>query len=633
VGAQPVRLSRWRGWPFLALLAACLYPASSSAQVPTPIPIPPGGQDTLAARPDTILPQDTIPPVDLPRIRSGPPTGWATASWSWDREDYMGARELTLLELIETSAPGLLPLRGGDYGAPETVTALGFGGGRIRVFQDGMEWPSLDGGAPDLALIGLGGVEEVRVERGPGELRIHLESMRGKDPRPFSLVEAGTGDLDTNFFRGTFLHPRVVGGILGLALERVDSRGPFRREAGQRPGGWASWGRPIGSSLGVRLEVRRSNRDVALSAFPIGFSRTDWVARARGHFLEDRVNAEVFAGSSSLSSADDQGIVPVNRDSRQLGIRGAWETGPFWAGGALRFLGGDGLPSRSLEVEGGATSSYGGFYGRLGSDHWGDDDVAALALHGWTPSLRGLSAFASYGTGTRGRAIFPAYTPLPPQTQLPVDEEEDEEEEKVEAEEDGAFAYGLSDLTTLRAGAALSWRSLQLEGAWLRLEAGELPPLGLALDRAGPVTRGGTFNGWEARGHMPLPLGGFTLGGWVQRWNGEARYLPKMLYQGSIDFHDAFLPTRNLEVWGAFGVHGRTPMLVPSFQTPPGGRGEVVQVPYSQSWYADVQVRIITVHLFIRWENFTLRQNLQDFPGRVLPYTRAVYGVKWILWN
>jgi hypothetical protein len=56
-------------------------------------------------------------------------------------------------------------------------------------------------------------------------------------------------------------------------------------------------------------------------------------------------------------------------------------------------------------------------------------------------------------------------------------------------------------------------------------------------------------------------------------------------------------------------------------------------VPFYQSWYTDVQVRVLTVHLFIRWENFTLRQRLQDFPGRVLPYTRSVYGVKWIMWN
>ena len=44
-------------------------------------------------------------------------------------------------------------------------------------------------------------------------------------------------------------------------------------------------------------------------------------------------------------------------------------------------------------------------------------------------------------------------------------------------------------------------------------------------------------------------------------------------------------------------------------------------------------MRIVSVRVFIRWENFTVRRNLQDYPGRLLPPTRTVYGVRWILWN
>ena len=55
--------------------------------------------------------------------------------------------------------------------------------------------------------------------------------------------------------------------------------------------------------------------------------------------------------------------------------------------------------------------------------------------------------------------------------------------------------------------------------------------------------------------------------------------------------------------------------------------------PFYQSWHAHVQVRIVDLRLFIGWENFSVRRNNQDFPGRVLPIFRAYYGVRWVLWN
>ena len=144
--AQPIRLSGWRVWPALVLVAVCLLPQTLEAQArpdTTRVPAAPAAQDTLS-------PQDTIPPVDLPELRTTPPTGWATETWSWDRDAYMGARDLTLLELLE-EIPGVVPIRGGDYGAPEGASVLAFGAGRVRVFWDGWEMTAMDGGAPDLA--------------------------------------------------------------------------------------------------------------------------------------------------------------------------------------------------------------------------------------------------------------------------------------------------------------------------------------------------------------------------------------------------------------------------------------------------------------------------------------------------
>jgi hypothetical protein len=56
-------------------------------------------------------------------------------------------------------------------------------------------------------------------------------------------------------------------------------------------------------------------------------------------------------------------------------------------------------------------------------------------------------------------------------------------------------------------------------------------------------------------------------------------------------------------------------------------------VPFYQSWNAHLMIRVVTVRLFLRWENLFLRQNNQDLPGRLLPTTRVMYGVRWTLRN
>ena len=459
-------------------------------------------------------------------------------------------------------------------------------------------------------------------ERGPGELRIHLTSTRLREPRPFTLVEAGTGDLETNFFRGTFLHPSALGGALGGALERIDTRGTDGRETGHRLGAWLRYGIHFRDDLGVAAEVRRTRRDIATDAFPVGISRTDWVVRGRGLFLGERLTAELFTGGSSSETEEEELIVPVERSRSQHGVRLALDPGPAWVRGTLRVFGGPDAPAHALEVEGGVDlPTLGGAFGRLSSEDWSGTRASLLDVHAWTVPRFGLSAFASWSDGVRGARILPPYRPLPPET---------EEGPPPPPPEELESAQRFTDVTTMRVGGSFSWRPLQLHGAWLRTESGSLPPLELELDRGSAVLAGGTFTGWEGVARLELPVEGFALTGAYQTWDAEARYLPRRLYQGGLEFHDTFLDSRNLEVWGALGVEGRDPMLVPPV---PGEETVPVRVPFYQSWNADVQVRILTVHLFIRWDNFTLRPQNQDVPGRRLPTTRAVYGVKWVLWN
>jgi hypothetical protein len=135
----------------------------------------------------------------------------------------------------------------------------------------------------------------------------------------------------------------------------------------------------------------------------------------------------------------------------------------------------------------------------------------------------------------------------------------------------------------------------------------------------------------ELSGSLPLD---FLLRGLAVEWHGQLwdieaawTYAPRWTGGARVRYHDVFFETRNLEVWGDIGVQARDRMSVPD----PAGGFEVA--PVYQNWFARVQVRVVTVRLFVHWDNVTFREANQDIPGRVLPQTRVMYGVRWTLWN
>ncbi len=631
----------------LALLAGAAAPAVAQARGDT-IPLPDSVviPDTVP-RPDTLFLSDTsrvlvvpdtavtrpggeadtssaAPFHRVPEMVGGTPAGPATGVWVFEREDILGSRALTLAELVST-LPGVLPLRGGDFGTPRTVTAYALGGGGVRVLWDGVEIVPLDGGAVDLGQVGLGGVERVRIVRDPAELRIEITSLRNFDPRPYTLVEAGTGDLNTNVFRGTFVHPHALGGSLGVSLDRLDTRGPRGEESGSLVGAWLRYTWHGGDRWAVTGELRRMKAENDVTLFPSSSTRADWVLRARGRLAPGLV-AEAYAVRSSLR--DELTDTTWSRDGSQYGLQASWDPGAFWTRGALRLFGGD-VPSSSVDLSAGASLPRGGGAdAALSRDVWQGDAATLVRLQAWTPPLLGLSAFASWSSGKRGArrdtlAVPPADTgegtvPAP----LPVE----------------PFSR-LTDRTAVRLGAVWRWKDATVSGARVTLDTDSLRPLGTPLDRDGLVLPGVKRTGWEVTASLPLPLlpEGFAFDGSYQQWDEGARYLPRRQYQAAVDFHDTFLATHNLEVWSALGVDGRDPMTVPLLAaeqpSDPEAPRALAAVPFYQSWYGYLQIRVVTVRVFIRWQNFTLRDANQDFPDRVLPRSRTLYGVRWTLWN
>jgi len=625
---------------FLAVLLAAL-PGPLRGQVPP---------DTL--RPDTLrvdtlgpaprLPGDSLPPTDtveadtifynLPSLDHRPANGWESGAWSWDHDEIEASGATTLVDLVET-VPGMVALRAGDYGSPQAVTAFGLGGGRIRVFRDGFEVVPLGGGSTDLSRVGLGGITQVRLERSPGEVRIYLYSLQFDDGRPYSLLEAGTGDLNTNLLRGTFANPTALGGDISLALERADSRGARGNAPGNVQGTWLRYQLHHGNTAGIALDFRRMGSAADDTVYAAKVTRTDLTIRGRA-VLPWGVTAEAYWGRSQ-HDVEDVGAAYATEGGRrsQLGVRAAWEHEGLFAEAAYRHFGNVGLPSGRLDLSaGGERTDLGGFVAEVDRAGWEGTSTSARRLRAWSRPFLGLSAFGSWDSGTYGARTLPLLDVTPPPDTTSTEPPPTQEEPPPD--------FRVTDRTASRLGLQWAWRGVVLSGARLRIRADSLLPVGIEPDRGQPALAGGQRRGWEAWARLPLPiLDGLHIEGSYQEWDEAWSYMPRRIYSGAAVFHRTFLETGNFEMWATVGVMGHDPMTVRQVVgelTDDQGNvlgPELAEVPFYQSWYGRLQLRIVTVRVFVGWDNFTIRRNLQDFPGRFLPITRAFYGVRWTMWS
>jgi hypothetical protein len=656
---------------FAAGLSLFLLPALLHGQVvPDTLPPPPDTipviltpEDSLALQEvegDTLPPPDSLPAVYLQELARPVTALFETGVWEWDREGILGSKAVTLAELL-SEIPGLVLIRGGDYGAPVAVSAFGAGGDRVRVYRDGVEILPLEGSTPDLSQLGLGGLSSIRVVRAVGELRIEIHSILADDGRPFSLVEAGTGDLNTNLFRGTFAHPRVLGGVLALSMDRIETQGPMGREPGSSTGGWVRFARPLfGGGVGVVDYASRSS-DRGTFYEPGKISRSDLSVRTRWSLFPGLVGDLYYASSSLKTEAPDTFLFGLDKRT-QVGALLGYDSPWVRALGRVQRLSGEGLPSTSarLEVEG-RMGHFGGLAGEVGWEDWDDRSVTRNRLRAWSAPLFGFSLFGEMGGGEWGLPyLAPWRPPAPPEPA------EGEEDDPPPADSARYVLPGprFAEHSGSRVGLRFQWRGVDLAGARLRMESDSLFLMGLPLDRTGFTVPGGIREGFEVSGRIPvyvprLPGGlpGLALVGSYQWWDqaegvtagadagqGVAvpedrvpwRYLPRQSYQAGLSFHDTFFPTENLEVWFDLGVQGRDPMVVPLPQDPALGQGPGMppaMVPFYQSWFVRLQIRVVTVRAFFMWDNFTIRQRNQDLPGRVFPPTRSMYGVRWTMWN
>ncbi len=598
---------------------------------------------------DSVEVDSLPPPPILPAMPDPAPAGNLTGIWEWNRDELMSARGQTLWELL-SEIPGLLTVRSGDFGAAVAVFPIGHSGGGIRLYHDGVEHLPLEGAVPDLARIPVSGLERVRVVRRPGALEVHLFRYEHSAPQALTLIEAGTGDLDTNLLRATFSFPRVLAGKAAVAIERLDTKG--RDMPGAVTGVWFRYSLHHGDAAGIRFETRRmaADRDVFTES-PGTVNRSDWTLQ--GIWApSDGVLTEAWGTSGSVSTGDSTSTFPFLAVSRgQYGARLSARRGPVWGRATARFNDGQGIADRELSAEASAVSErWGGVNARLRRESWDESTGGGYDLSAWFTPIPYVAFFAERGGGSRS---VPYLNPLLPEEPEDTTMTPEEDPDSMEAGPTSRF----SERSGTRLGARARWRSIELSGARVSAQADSVWPTQLLFDRGGLVLSQPRRQGWELTGRLPLWPRGLDFVGEVQLWEPadsvQALYFPDHIYRGSLSFHRVFRESGNFELWVDLGAQGRSPMNVPLGVPPepdttgamlPGGavyahgfddEPELVPdiVPFYQNWYFRLQMRFLTLNIFATVENLTLRRHNQDVPGRLLPGTRSFYGVRWTFWN
>ena len=602
--------------------------------------------DTLVA--DTLQVDSLPPPPVLPTLPNPTPAGSVSGIWEWDRNELLGVRGQTLWELL-ADIPGLLAVRSGDFGSAATVFPVGYSGGGLRLYYDGVEHLPLEGSIPDLARVPLSGLERVRVVERPNGVEVHLFRLVHTDVRPRSVVEAGTGDLDTNLLRATFSMPRVFGGKGALAIERLDTKG--RDAPGALTGGWFRYSLHKGDTGGVRFEIRRMGSErTVFTPSPPSVSRSDWTLQ--GNWVPSQgLLAEAWATGASVEPGDTVEVFAFSPDPRkQYGTRFSFTRGALWGRTTARFNSGDGVADRELTGELSMVSArWGGVSGRAWGESWDEQGGSGYDVRAWVSPLPLLSVFVERGDGSRSVPFLNPLREEMPDTIVDPMADPDPMTDPDSMDAVPAPQSRFTHRTGTRYGARVRWRQVEFTGARMSVEADSVWPTQLLFDRGGLVLPQPRRQGWEVTGRVPLWPAGLFLVAHLQQWEEQdsvSLYFPDHIYRGSLSFHRTFRESDSFELWVDLGAQGRSSMNVPLAEEaepdPMEEEGEEGEeevrlvpslVPFYQNWYFRLQIRVLSLNIFATVENLSVRSNNQDVPGVLLPRTRSMYGVRWTFWN
>ncbi len=607
----------------MALLLGPVLADIGAAQVPDNIPpadeqpedtvqvaIPPDevGTDTIPTELREAAEAPT-PALRLPRLSAVGRTGWDVARWQWTADELSRLPGMTLLEFVER-LPGVVGFHLGGFGRPEGLTAMGAGGGRVRVFIDGYELDPYGAGSFPLETISVIDVRRITVHRSLSGLRVDVETFVLEDPEPVSVVGLGTGVYQTRLLRALFSRGFGTKSVGTGFFDLASTSGIGIAERYRHMNAGVRWDYVPSDRFGLQVEWRRLIVDRQGEATPLQTTRGDLVFRARARFSE-RVTAEAYVGRSGT----DEGVHPTSPSavkSSQGGLRAAFESPRFSVevGARGRLESEASLPSPSFEVEGQATLRPTRFFTLDAASSTATADPGSATSFRVTGSVHvrpALTLFATTETGSR-------LVPILVTNALP-------EEEPVYD-----FDQIVTDVGGLRSGAEVAGRFGSIAVAVFRSSATELAPFGLIHDVHVPVVDVDEANGLEAYWRLFVPGTGSRLAvdGWYTRYLEVSKraYAPDEIGRLGLSFHSSYFGGQLEPSFRLEGVHrGATPV--------PGPEGSDQIMPALNTLNFSLQLRILDVTAFLIWDNVLANRAAITLPGAPPALPRIVYGGSW----
>ncbi len=618
--------------------------------ITAPIPLPADSTvvlDTAAVRQraDSVrvdsLKADTLrAPTARAEAPMLPETG---TGWRWNRDAMFATGALTLAELLER-LPGAVMFRPSWIHSPQTVSFLG-DPGAVRVFLDGVEIDALDprtGNVLDLTEIPLWTLEEVRVERGARELRVHLRSWRYDRTIANTRVDVGTGDLGTNLYRGFFGKRYAHGEVLQVGMQQYATSDPRTGFLGQGAGGRSlalmlrtGWARGPWSVDGfVVRDGRTRNTEVAYTTRALNGAQLlgTQVADSIPALRATRTDAYVRGAYGDPESGPWlQALAATSSFKEATGQTGARLAPPVTHADSVRGFGtvADTQPSRAQYVFAGGLTRWGA---RISATtririFQGLAVTSPSARASWDTRFGAVSARAERDGFNHGNALEAGITALPLHwVSL-----------SAVAERRQGANDGTPSGNAVRAEAGVHYHDAWLAGGVLLRDSTKIdvptvyysdftatsvrrPPLRLAVGQAR-----GTFG--SVRGKLYRDVG---LDAVATRWTSPDIFQPQFESRSELFFRTRWI--------GRFpdGQFGFNATLIhqyrstTSFPAPDAARTTKVRGSHVLSTLIEARIR----SAYIGWQYRNIPGTIYGLvPGYLMPRQTNFYGVRWEFYN
>lgn len=545
----------------------------------------------------------------------------AEGRWHWQGEALRSAGVVTLADLL-ARIPGATAFRANWIPAPQFIAWNG-DAGRLRVFVDGVELDAIDprnGGVLDLALLPLWQMEEVSVERAPGELRAHLRTWRVDHTMPVTRTDITTGSENTNLYRGFFGKRLHNGGAVQLAAQQYATISP--RSGGDGSSlqifgriGW-SWKRWSVDGMWSRVSVDRA----ATIRFPL--STTEAVANGVPAFKGALGNAyaRVAWGDPDVKGAPwlqliaaTQMVAENSKVSSTASLVGSTTLSKDTV---------DTASSRSQYVLSGGASRWG--ISASGTARMrvsqGQRDVSPSLRLGYRWRYVSLGAFAeTRGADSTRRMDLTAR--VAPWHWLVLSGAYGQYAPKNVLAGGPSFTASRVELASTLFGITLSGgmlsRGLTTVAAPVALDS--------ALVRVGTGAVKGVVAG--LRGYLWRDIG-YDLSG--VRWESSGAYRPQMDVHSTLFLDSSFpgkFPRNNFHMVASATYDHRTPMFFPNARGGVGHSTAPIDVLGTR-----LEIRIESGTVFFQAEN-TVGKVFDTAPGYLMPRRLQYYGLRWEFWN